>query len=123
MQRREFLEVLAVAAAAGMPLAAREVLAAQPDAARRVYDLPRFGNVHFLHYTDCHAQLLPIHFREPSVNLGVGAAAGKPPHLVGEALLKYGRAHVRPGGWLCAPRDLGQTTACQPAWLASARRG
>ena len=42
-----------------------------------------------LHFTDCHAQLLPIYFREPSVNLGVGDVAGKPPHLVGEALLKH----------------------------------
>ena len=39
--------------------------------------------------TDTHAQLLPVHFREPSVNLGVGAMAGKPPHLVGEAFLKH----------------------------------
>ena len=42
------------------------------------YDLPRFGNVHLLHMTDCHAQLLPIHFREPSMNLGVGGARGRP---------------------------------------------
>ena len=73
MQRREFLQVLAAAAAAGMPLAARDVLAATP-ARQRMYDLPRFGNVHLLHFTDCHAQLLPVHFREPSVNLGVGGA-------------------------------------------------
>ena len=53
-----------------------------------MYELPRFGNVHFLHFTDCHAQLLPIYFREPSVNIGVGAALGQPPHLVGEYLLK-----------------------------------
>ncbi len=59
------------------------------------YDLPRFGNVHFLHLTDCHAQLLPIHFREPSVNLGVGPAYGKPPHLVGEKLLQY--YGIKPG--------------------------
>jgi len=89
MSRREFMQVLAVAAAAGMPIAARDVLAQQPDAARRLYELPRFGNVHFLHFTDCHAQLLPIHFREPSVNLGVGDARGKAPHLVGEHLLKH----------------------------------
>ena len=88
MQRREFLQVLAAAAAAGMPVAARDVLAATP-ASERIYDLPRFGNVHFLHFTDCHAQLLPIHFREPSVNLGVGTARGQPPHLVGEYLLKH----------------------------------
>jgi sulfur-oxidizing protein SoxB len=41
-----------------------------------------------LHLTDCHAQLLPLYFREPSVNLGVAGAAGKPPHVVGEHLLK-----------------------------------
>ncbi|HJW51429.1 MAG TPA: thiosulfohydrolase SoxB [Burkholderiaceae bacterium] len=88
MQRREFLQVLAAAAAAGMPIAARDVLAATPTS-ERMYDLPRFGNVHFLHFTDCHAQLLPIYFREPSVNLGVGSARGQPPHLVGEYLLKH----------------------------------
>jgi sulfur-oxidizing protein SoxB len=94
MQRREFLQVLAAGAAAGMPLASPEVLAQQPSAARRLYDVPRFGNVHLLHFTDCHAQLLPIFFREPSVNIGVGDAAGKPPHLVGENLLKH--FHIAP---------------------------
>ncbi len=53
--------------------------------------MPRVGNVSFLHFTDCHAQLLPTRYREPSVNIGVGAAAGRPPHLVGEALLRYFR--------------------------------
>ena len=48
-----------------------------------------------LHITDCHAQLLPSYFREPSVNLGVGAMQGQLPHLVGEHLLK--RAGIRPG--------------------------
>ena len=57
----------------GHAVCARDVLAAAAASAA-LYDLPRFGNVHFLHFTDCHAQLLPIHFREPSVNLGVGAA-------------------------------------------------
>jgi sulfur-oxidizing protein SoxB len=93
MNRREFLQVLAAASAAGMALDARDVLAAQGS--ERFYDLPRFGNVHLLHFTDCHAQLLPVHFREPSVNLGFGAAAGKVPHLVGEHLLKaFG---IKPG--------------------------
>ena len=88
MDRREFLQVLAVAAAAGMPVASRDALAATP-ASGKMYELPRFGNVHLLHFTDCHAQLLPIYFREPSVNLGIGEAKGQPPHLVGEHLLKY----------------------------------
>jgi sulfur-oxidizing protein SoxB len=88
MQRREFLQVLAVAAAAGFPLAAREVEAAEARESK-LYEVPRFGNVHLLHFTDCHAQLLPIHFREPSVNIGVADAAGKPPHLIGEHLLRH----------------------------------
>jgi len=88
MHRREFLQVLAVAAAAGFPLASRQALAAGDDAAK-LYELPRFGNVHLLHFTDCHAQLLPVYFREPSVNIGVAGAAGKPPHLVGEHLLRH----------------------------------
>ncbi len=54
-----------------------------------LYDLPPFGNVSLLHISDCHAQLIPTYFREPNINIGVGPAAGKPPHLVGEALLKY----------------------------------
>src|SRR4051812_50095828 len=53
--------------------------------------MPPFGNVSLLHITDVHAQLLPIHFREPSVNIG----NGQPPHLVGEALLK--RFAIAPG--------------------------
>ena len=83
MDRREFLNVLAAAAAAGFPLTSREALA-QGNAAA-MYDVAPFGNVSLLHFTDCHAQLLPIYFREPNVNLGVGDFAGKPPHLVGEA--------------------------------------
>jgi sulfur-oxidizing protein SoxB len=88
MDRREFLQVLAVAAAAGMAIDARDALAAAPASAR-MYEIPRFGNVHFLHFTDCHAQLKPVYFREPSVNLGIGPARGQPPHLVGEHLLKH----------------------------------
>lgn len=52
-----------------------------------LYDIPNFGNVNLLHFTDCHAQLLPIYYREPSINLGVGSAWGKVPHLVGTSLL------------------------------------
>ena len=87
--RREFMQVLAVASASGMALNHRDVLAASPGAGERLYDLPKFGNVSFMHFTDCHAQLMPIYFREPSVNLGLAAAEGRPPHIVGEALLKH----------------------------------
>jgi len=87
MNRREFLQMLAVAGAAGMTFPASEALAASQQ--RSLYELPRFGNVHLLHFTDCHAQLRPVYFREPNVNLGVDDYAGKPPHLVGVALLRH----------------------------------
>src|SRR5258708_1054491 len=86
MHRREFFQLLAAAAAAGLTLDNRSAFA--QSAASRLYDVPRFGNVHLLHFTDTHAQLKPAWFREPDVNLGIGYAAGKPPHLVGAHLLK-----------------------------------
>lgn len=86
LNRRDFLHVMAIAAAGGMQIDAQAAMA--NPAADKLYDLPRFGNVHLMHFTDCHAQLLPLYFREPSVNLGIGTAFGKSPHLVGEHLLK-----------------------------------
>jgi sulfur-oxidizing protein SoxB len=86
MHRREFLRLLSLAAAAGASLRHG---ASDAQAADELYRLPPFGNVSLLHMTDSHAQLRPIYFREPSVNLGVGEAEGRAPHLVGEALLKH----------------------------------
>jgi len=88
MNRREFLQVLAAGAVAGFPLASRSALD-QGRAGAAMYDVAPFGNVSLLHFTDCHAQLAPSFYREPSVNLGFGAAWGRPPHLVGEALLAH----------------------------------
>ena len=86
MDRRSFLQMLAMASAVGMPL--KTEYAQAQLAAEKFYDLPKFGNVHLLHFTDCHAQLNPIYFREPNVNLGISNQFGKAPHLVGEHLLK-----------------------------------
>jgi sulfur-oxidizing protein SoxB len=86
VRRREFLRLLALAAASGATLQR-----ADAQAADALYGVPRFGNVSVLHFTDSHAQLLPLHFREPSANLGAGEAAGRPPHLVGAALLEHFR--------------------------------
>jgi S-sulfosulfanyl-L-cysteine sulfohydrolase len=83
LDRREFLHLLAAAGAAGLSLDSRGA-----QAQSQLYDEVPFGNVGLLHFTDCHAQLLPSYFREPGVNLGVGPSSGKPPHLVGEHLLK-----------------------------------
>ena len=87
MNRREFLQMMAMASAAGLSL--KPGLGQAQQAASALYDLPKFGNVHLMHFTDCHAQLKPIYFREPSVNLGFAGQLGKPPHLVGEYLLKF----------------------------------
>ena len=85
LSRREFGAVLSAAAAAGFSFS-RDVSAQE---AQRLYDVPKTGNVHLLHMTDCHAQLLPIYFREPDANIGIGSMRGQVPHLVGEHLLKY----------------------------------
>jgi S-sulfosulfanyl-L-cysteine sulfohydrolase len=82
IRRRDFLSLTGAAAlAGGWPRLARS--ADSPG----IYDLERFGNARILHMTDTHAQLSPVYFREPSVNLGIGAMQGKPPHLVGRAFL------------------------------------
>ena len=93
LSKRDFLQVMASASAAGMALG-RYADADAATAEKGLYDVPAFGNVSLLHMTDCHAQLKPIYFREPSVNLGLGSMQGQLPHLVGEHLLKT--AGVRP---------------------------
>ncbi|MEL0315451.1 MAG: thiosulfohydrolase SoxB [Halieaceae bacterium] len=87
MDRREFNKMLALGLAAGLTLPG---MAPRSQAA---YDIARFGNVHLLHMTDAHAQLLPVYYREPQINIGLHGALNKAPHLVGEALLgAYGIA-------------------------------
>ncbi len=89
MNRRNVLRYLAATAAAG--LVPRVAPAADAD----LYAIGRFGNVRLIHLTDTHAQLEPVFFREPSVNIGIGSMQGQPPHLVGRALLD--RFHIAPG--------------------------
>lgn len=79
MNRRQFIQLMAIASAGGL-------LPKSPQAA---IPIPTFGQVRLLHITDCHAQLLPIYYREPDINLGIGQAQGKVPHLVGRKLLDY----------------------------------
>jgi len=84
MDRREFMALLGAAGAAGL-LPAIDGRASGSD----LYSVAKFGNARLLHFTDCHAQLEPVYFREPNVNIGIGAAIGRPPHLVGKHLLDY----------------------------------
>lgn len=94
LSKREFMQVLGAGTMAGMGLGTYAEADAA-TAAQGLYDIPKFGQVSFLHMTDCHAQLKPIYFREPNVNLGIASMKGRLPHLVGEHLLKV--AKVRPG--------------------------
>ncbi|EGW54296.1 thiosulfohydrolase SoxB [Candidatus Endoriftia persephonae] len=93
ISRREFLRLMGMAGAAGMMPASIFAAMRQPT---DLYEVPKFGNVSLLHFTDTHAQLNPIYFREPNVNLGLGYAFNKAPHLVGDKLLKH--FGIAPGG-------------------------
>ncbi|MEW8036170.1 MAG: thiosulfohydrolase SoxB [Candidatus Thiodiazotropha sp.] len=86
ISRREFLRLMGIAGAAGMMPSSIFAAAKQPA---DLYEVPKFGNLSLLHITDCHAQLNPIYFREPSVNLGLDQAFNKAPHLVGRRLLDH----------------------------------
>ena len=82
INRREFVQALAVAGASGL-------LPAGLTAGTNIYDIPAFGQVRLLHITDVHAQLNSTYFREPHINIGIGDSLGRPPHIVGEAFLKH----------------------------------
>ena len=91
-QRRDLLRLLAASAAAGLVPRVTRAQAQQDP-----YDIKPFGNVRVLHQTDTHAQLLPVWFREPSANIGIGKETGRPPHLVGTAFLAaFRRAACQP---------------------------
>ena len=88
MNRREFTQLLAIASAANIfpRTSFSNHTASRPES---MYDIPNFGNARLLHITDSHAQLKPIYFREPSVNIGIRHEDGKPPHIVGQPFLDY----------------------------------
>ena len=88
LTRRDFMQVTAATAAllggtGGIAHAAARQALTQGE----LLAFPPVGQVTLLHFTDIHAQLMPLQFREPSVNLGVGEAAGLPPHLTGRDFL------------------------------------
>ena len=82
LTRRQFIALMSSAAAAGL------LPRASFATGGNFYDFHFSGNVRLLHFTDCHAQLMPIYFREPNANIGIGEASGRVPHLVGTHLLK-----------------------------------
>lgn len=81
MNRREFIQALSLASASGL-----QFLSAAAE--ESFYDIPTHGQVRILHTCDTHGQLLPLYFREPNVNLGLGEYKNVTPHIVGDALLQ-----------------------------------
>lgn len=110
LTRRDFLQVTAATAAllgsgANMARAAAGQTITQDD----LLKFDSVGNVTLLNFTDIHAQLVPLFFREPSVNLGVGEAHGLPPHLTGQAFLKhFGLAAGTPDAYAFSSVDYAQ---------------
>ncbi len=98
ISRRDFLQVgIATSALYGASgfgnwsrLAAQQALTQD-----QLLQFETTGNVTLIHITDIHAQLKPVWFREPEINLGVGSSAGVPPHVTGHDFLRmYG---IEPG--------------------------
>jgi sulfur-oxidizing protein SoxB len=89
LSRREFIYMSAMLAGTAPIFANSHMRIADTSKAEDYYKLQKFGNVRLMHMTDSHAQLLPVYFREPSVNLGFNSNYGKPPHIVGEKLMDY----------------------------------
>ncbi|WP_321315778.1 thiosulfohydrolase SoxB [Halarcobacter sp.] len=88
LSRREFVYMMAVLGAAPV-FANSHTRMTDTNKLEDYYKLKPFGNARLMHMTDSHAQLLPVYFREPSVNLGFDGNFGKPPHIVGEKFLDY----------------------------------
>ncbi|WP_171172636.1 thiosulfohydrolase SoxB [Ruegeria sp. HKCCA0370] len=94
ISRRDFLQVSMAASAlygaSGFGNWAR-LCAQQSLTQDQLLEFETFGNISLIHVTDIHAQLKPIYFREPEINLGIGEAKGQMPHVTGAAFRKaYG---------------------------------
>jgi sulfur-oxidizing protein SoxB len=103
--RRDFLQVVA-ATAAILPGGWTRALAQQRLTQDELLRFDPLGNVTLVHIADIHAQLLPLLFREPSVNLGIGEAKGLVPHVSGQSFLDlYGIAPGSPAAYALTAMD------------------
>ena len=109
ISRRDFLQVSMAASAlygaSGFGNWAR--LAAQQSLTQdQLLEFETFGNISLIHVTDIHAQLKPIYFREPEINLGIGDARGQMPHVTGAAFRKaYGIEDGSPSAYALTYND------------------
>ncbi len=86
LTRRDFMQMAGLAA--GSAWLTPSALARELRPENLLKFTPK-GSLTILHTTDSHAQLVPIYYREPDANIGVGPASGKPPHLTGKEFLRY----------------------------------
>jgi sulfur-oxidizing protein SoxB len=89
--RREFLMAATATSAllgSGMAGSWSKLMAQQTLSEDQLLAMEPAGSLTLVHITDIHAQLKPIYFREPSINLGIGDVTGKPPHVTGADFLK-----------------------------------
>ncbi len=109
ISRRDFLQVSMAASAlygaSGFGNWSR--LAAQQSLTQdQLLEFETFGNISLIHVTDIHAQLKPIYFREPEINLGIGDARGQMPHVTGAAFRKaYGIEDGSPSAYALTYND------------------
>ncbi|MCH7865531.1 MAG: thiosulfohydrolase SoxB, partial [Proteobacteria bacterium] len=96
LDRRQFLQVAAAAAViTGTPGGLARAAARQTITQKELLAFEPLGQITLLNFTDCHAQLMPLYYREPAVLIGAGEMRGLPPHITGKALL--GHFGLRPG--------------------------
>lgn len=107
ISRREFFHLAAATAVvSGTTLPFSSAMAQQTITQSKLLEFDSLGQVTLLHFTDMHAQLTPVYFREPSVNLGVGEVAGLPPHITGADFLKhYGISAKSPEAYALSSND------------------
>ena len=108
ISRREFVQAaMASAALVGGGAGTLGRLAAQGKLTEaELLKFDAVGNVTLVHVTDIHGQLMPINFREPTVNIGVGDAKGKVPHITGADFLKsFGIAPKTPSAYALSDQD------------------
>ena len=113
LSRRQFLEVTAATAALiGTPASLSRAAARQAITQAQLLEFSSVGQVTLLNFTDCHAQLVPLYFREPSVNIGVGDATGLPPHITGtDFMAKYGLPKSSPEAYAFTSEDFSTLAA------------
>src|SRR5437763_8240790 len=105
LSRRELLQI-AAATAATIPNRSTRALAQQRLTQAELLAFEPLGNVTLLHVADVHGQLMPVYFREPSANLGVGEAKGQPPHLTGrDYLARFGIPEKSAAAYALTPED------------------